>query len=501
MEEVRRLAPSTPSSTGRSSTPASSGVPQAASTSCSATHHGTHEPRQKEFFARFEPDVRFRSKAEQDAIVAALLEDSSIALAWDTYRRGIYASVSFIKSSGRYRLFAPGNLGKGDFNVYRMFAETAFNSIRPGGWASQVLPAGFYGGANAMALRRELFESFEWRRLVGFVNTGQAWFPGVADATRFCIYTARKGGRTERVAAAFNVNSVGSLEQALSVDTLSIPVGVIKEFSPSALAVMELESQFEIDVVERMYNLWPKFGDSDAGLPLRHYMREVDMGTDRHLFTESSPGFPVFEGRMIDQYDYRAKGYRSGRGRAAAWEALAFSDSAKSIQPQWWIPDDRIPAKVRSRLSRYRIGFCDATSPSNERTLVAALVPPGVVCGHKVPTVVFEEQFEWAYMVWLGFANSFVMDFLARKKVALSMSYTVLDSLPFPRIPAEHRLAQALVPPVLRLLCAGLEMSGYWKTMAGRGWVGGSEMAKARRASWTLPHGCLRKQKSMRSSP
>ena len=38
-------------------------------------------------------------------------------------------------------------------------------------------------------------------------------------------------------------------------------------------------------------------------------------------------------------------------------------------------------------------------------------------------------------MPWLAVANSFCIDFLARKKVALSMSMTVLDSLPFPRLP------------------------------------------------------------------
>jgi hypothetical protein len=43
-------------------------------------------------------------------------------------------------------------------------------------------------------------------------------------------------------------------------------------------------------------------------------MREVDMGTDRGLFSEGDEGLPVFEGRMIEPYDYRAKGYVSGRG-------------------------------------------------------------------------------------------------------------------------------------------------------------------------------------------
>ena len=94
-------------------------------------------------------------------MVAELLQNSEIAHRWDEYRRDLYASVHFMKDSARYRLFAPGNLGKGDFNVYRMFVETAMQLTRQGGFAAQVVPGGFYGGANASAIRRELYET--WR--------------------------------------------------------------------------------------------------------------------------------------------------------------------------------------------------------------------------------------------------------------------------------------------------------------------------------------------------
>ena len=34
-------------------------------------------------------------------------------------------------------------------------------------------------------------------------------------------------------------------------------------------------------------------------------------------------------------------------------------------------------------------------------------------------------------LFWLAVANSFVMDFIVRKKVSLTMTYTIMDSLPF----------------------------------------------------------------------
>ena len=180
---------------------------------------------------------------------------------------------------------------------------------------------------------------------------------------------------------------------------------------------------------------------------------------------------PVYEGRMVDTFDHRAKGYNSGRGRAADWTDFEFSDSRKSISPQWRIRQDQIPEKLGSRPFRYRIGFCDVASPSNKRSLVAALVPPGCVCGHTLPTITFEPQFEWAYMLWLAVANSFTVDFIARKKVSLHMTYGTLDSVPFPRLGLGGVAVRRLVQLALQLTCTSPEMNEYWNSMAQLGLV------------------------------
>jgi hypothetical protein len=117
------------------------------------------------------------------------------------------------------------------------------------------------------------------------------------------------------------------------------------------------------------------------------------------------------------------------------------------------------------------VGFCDVASPTNERTLVAALIPPGTICGHKVPTFSYPVGYEWAYAVWLGVANSFAADFIARKKVSLTMALGVLDSLPFPRLAPGHPTARRLVPLAARLTCTSPEMLGYWQLLAPDGFV------------------------------
>jgi hypothetical protein len=58
------------------------------------------------------------------------------------------------------------------------------------------------------------------------------------------------------------------------------------------------------------------------------------------------------------------------------------------------------------------------------------------------------------------------MDYIVRKKVSLTMSYTVMDSLPFPRLNREDSRVARLLSIALRLICTGPEMAGYWNAMA-----------------------------------
>ena len=429
-------------------------------------------PSAKEFFSIYDQSIRFQDKAGSAAVAARLLEDVSISEAWTEYRRSSYGQIHFLKSSGRYVLFAPGNLGKGDFNVYRMFVETAMYLVRRDGYCAQFVPDTMYCGATTMAIRRALFETFEWTLLVGIENAKEGWFKGVDSRAKFCLYSAKKGAQTQTVRAVFNVRSRTELVAELgSTEPIEISPETVAAFSPDALSIAEISSVADLKLAVRMQCAWPPFANEAKEQPLHRHMREVDMTNDSSLFQDLGPGLPVYEGRMVSQFDHRAKGYQSGRARSAVWTDYAFSDPAKSITPQFFVRPDDLPDKLGRRPFSYRVGFCNIASPTNERTLVAALIPAGAVCGNKVPTITFDAGFEWYAMLWLAVANSFAMDFIVRKKVSLTMTNTIVDSLPFPRLPDSDPRVRLLVPLAARLCCVGQEMQGYWDALASLGWV------------------------------
>lgn len=432
----------------------------------------TLSPDRREFFGQYVEGIRGLPKADQEKQIDVLMQEPTMAKAWETYERDLLATVHFLKNSGRYTLYAPGNLGKGDFNVYRNFVEHALRTVRPGGYAAQVVPGGLYGGANASAIRRHMVTNMHWQVLLGCINTGGKWFKEV-DIDRFCAYAARNVVRGESLSVAFGLDSPQTVRQDIETRRIVVPMLSIENNNPETFAVPDVREPVQAQILFQMIAASPPFGRDVDGAVLREYQAEVHMGNDTRLFVDhDEPGIPVYEGRMVDHFDYRAKKYLSGHGNNSKWLETPFGHPQKGIHPQWRVPRERVPGKVGSRVDRYRIGFADVANPRNARSLTATLIAPGNICGHTVPTFTFVEGHEWAYMPFLAVANALCVDFIARQRLtSIHMSYTVLDSLPIPRLAPEHPLARPLVERAAALMCAGPEMRDYWDLLSDEGWV------------------------------
>lgn len=424
-------------------------------------------PDRREFFGAYIQGLRALAPAEQDAAIDHVMENPSLAGLWERHCRDLFALVHFLKSSGVFTLFAKGNLGKGDFNVYRMFVETALRRTRPGGYASMVVPGGLYGGANASAIRKHLFDECQLEKVFGLINTQRGWFAEV-DIDRFAAFSAKVGGRTREIQVQFGLAVAEDLENP----SVLVNADTIRSIAPDTYAIPDVRDLSQLVISNKMNDACPPFGAAIPGTPRRHYSAELHMGNNRDLFTTSPDGLPVYEGRMIDNFDHRAKTYVSGHGNSAVWTERPFGDPEKSIVPQWRVLPENVPGKLGNRCDRYRIGFGDVANPRNERSFVAALIPPSTICGDKVPTFDFDEEYEWAYLPWLAVANSLAMDWMARTRLtSAKMALSLLDGLPFPRPKIADPLFQDTASIVLRLICTSPEMTPFWNKMAALGVV------------------------------
>jgi hypothetical protein len=164
-------------------------------------------------------------------------------------------------------------------------------------------------------------------------------------------------------------------------------------------------------------------------------VREVDMTRERRAFREfrAANAVPVVEGRMVHQFRFGAKVYVEGSGRRAIWASVPLGSSA--VEPQFWIATSDLPPAARERVQTVRAGFCDIAGQTNERSMMAAVIPAGVTCGNKVPTVEFPNlPGEDALDLWCAMVNSFAFDWMLRRVLTTTVNYFLLQSVPLPRL-------------------------------------------------------------------
>jgi hypothetical protein len=164
----------------------------------------------------------------------------------------------------------------------------------------------------------------------------------------------------------------------------------------------------------------------------------------------------LYEGRMVHNLDHAKKAYVSGEGRKALWAELPVD--AKALVPRVFVN------LAEARLAGgARLGFCDITGATNERSMLAALLPPGCAAGNKVPILTGDVQ---ALLPLSGILSSFAWDYLVRLRISTTLNWTYVASCPTPAagaIPASVR--RELSEAVCRLSCTTPELAAYWQVV------------------------------------
>jgi len=317
--------------------------------------------------------------------------------------------------------------GTGEPDLYKLFLELAGQLASRDGAISLLVPAGLIRNQSTIKLRRWIFRDFD-TDIVLFDNRRR--FFEIDSRFKFLRISASRRKGTDSVIRFSSVCSPNGHDVRLSSSQIETTHSKLSEISPD-LSLPEVAERADWDLFAEIRARHPAFAEVEAGWHPRFH-REVDMTSDRSLFrskTDGAASLPLIEGRMVHQHRVAAKRYVSGEGRRALWQVQP--PFSALIRAQWFISDAELPANVLARTRNPRAGFCDITGQTNERTVLAALVPAGVVCGNKVPTIDFASPQQSA--AWVGIANSFVFDWLARRSVTTTLNFFIMKNLPIPR--------------------------------------------------------------------
>ena len=178
--------------------------------------------------------------------------------------------------------------------------------------------------------------------------------------------------------------------------------------------------------------------------------------TDDRGANEPKPAdvWPVYSGKSFNLWQYDTGDYydsadavsitthlQQKRLSQSRTRSSAFAALSESVL--------RDPSTLPCR--RARIAFRDVTNPTNTRTIVTTLIPPGVVITNKGPYLLQTRGSlrDEAYL--LGFLSSMVMDWCARRTVEMSMNFHVLNAMPVPDPGEGHGVRDRVVEIAGRL--------------------------------------------------
>ena len=166
---------------------------------------------------------------------------------------------------------------------------------------------------------------------------------------------------------------------------------------------------------------------------------------------------PLYEGRMIGQFDFSQKGWVSGKGRTAVWRYIPWA--AKSIEPQFLMQEkifreealegylkvvekefgEEAAGRENARLSKLseflcwwmslsqRVVFMDVTSATNTRTMIASIVPH-YPAGNKTPVL-----YSRHHLLLSTLLNSYAVDWQLRRRMAgITLNYFILEEVGLP---------------------------------------------------------------------
>lgn len=321
--------------------------------------------------------------------------------------------------------------GSGEPDLYKAFFELSLRLAHSDGQIGLLVPAGLIRSQGTEGLRRHLLAKASGVEITVIENRSR--FFSIDTRFKFLVVRAQLSGSRR---------SAITLQHARGTDDLSIDTYGVATINRTTLAklrpdltIPEVRSDQEWRLFRRMADGGETLGSS-RGWWIPRIVREVDMTRDRKKFERTAgQRLPLVEGRMVHQYRSGAKSYVTGTGRRATW---APNPAGKNpIDPQFWIAANDLPRSAVGRHEGPRVGFCDVTGQTNERTILATIIPSGVICGNKVPTITFDGaagSHPDALHLWVAVANSLAFDWMARRVVTTTVNFFLLLGLPFPAL-------------------------------------------------------------------
>jgi len=353
----------------------------------------------------------------------------------------------FLRKSGQYPL-----CGRGDVNLYALFAESMRQHVGQMGQVGCVVPSGIATDDTTKYFIQDLMEARALSSFLEFENEGFFSEAGQGHMVRFALVTL---GGMRRQSPAMKL-----LMQGKDLAELKDPLRCF-DLAPSDIALVNANTRtFPIfrtrrdgELGKAIYrripilvredpaqNAWNAFymrlvhyGDhAEELVPLKGALESGFTRSDWALMDDKGNRLlPVFESKLINQFDVFAARFNEN-GDVMQVPTADKENPSQSQSTRFVVSDaffHSLMQKYASYTKRWFLAYRDVTdSRASVRTVVSTAIPflPASI---KLPVLGVDAESP-AHLL-LANLNSFALDFVARQKIGgLSLSFFVLKQLP-----------------------------------------------------------------------
>jgi hypothetical protein len=417
------------------------------------------------FFVVRQPGLKALSPKDQKQAIAAIR-----ATRRDLVKE--YEAALAEAETARHLLLAgpfPG-MGQGDPDLYKAFTWRFWSLLRLDGFIGIVLPRSALTASGSAEWRRRVLSDGEFVDVTVLHNAGYWVFDDMDNRKAVGLLAIHKGGAEPRRVwlrgpyssrAAYETGLLAGPLEFAAQDFGSWSDGASFPLIPSDRAgavfrvlrghprledvtnwrcrpVTELHAtsdkkHMELDA-DSQASLWPVYGGRSFEIwtPDRGSAQYFAWGDPKHLV-------PLLQDRRRRSFR-RAGSPLAGMGI----ETIGDETTLPCLGP--------------------RIAFRDIANRTNQRTVIASLVPPKVFLTNKAPYLIWPNGDEHDQAYLLGVLSSMPLDWYARRVVEINLNFHLFRALPIPDAPRSDPLRKRVEHVAARLACVD-DRFGDWASV------------------------------------
>ena len=369
----------------------------------------------------------------------------------------------------------PG-MGTGDPDLYKAFCWRFWRlSAADGGRIGVVLPRSALAAKGSQEFRRTMFAASARVEVDMSLNRG-GWVFDEAEH-RYTIglvcITHGKSGALKKVRLRGPFGSLAAFRAGVGRPAAAFGAGEVLAWNDSASLPL-LPSERSVEVFAQLRKA-PRLDLDAAGQWRARPDTELHATAQKPLMDLASArcpdGFwPVYKGESFDLWQPDTGKYYAYASPepALTWlqhKRLGAGGRGRRRSPHAEFPVRHLRRRATLPCFAPRIAFRDITNRTNQRTIIACLVPPKVFITNKGPYFLWPrgDARDQAYL--LGVLASLPLDWYARRFVETNVNFFIINPFPVPRPGRGDPLRRRVVELAGRLACPDDRFAAWAKAV------------------------------------